>query len=354
MVFLGLLFVPMLIALGFLIFGGHRVTGKEFCVHMLVQCLVAGGSVGICYMQSTGDLEVWNGSVLKKEKERTSCSHSYECRCRTEKSCSGSGKKRSCTSSRVCDTCYDHSWDYDWVLTTSNSERIYIDRVNRQGTSMPPRFRKAKKGDPTAMTHSYTNYVKASSGTLFKRQGLEEQYKDKLPKYPSKVYDYHYLDRVIGFPNLKVWNQKLQKVNARLGKAKQVNVVLVGTQSVNPEWGEALEQKWLGGKKNDVVIVLGLDEGKPTWAHIMAWTDQEIFKVTLRDKLLDLPKFEPEAAMGVIESTVTELYVRKPMADFEYLRAGVTPSATQWVVSMLIGISLSIGLGVFFLKQEVV
>jgi ABC-type arginine/histidine transport system permease subunit len=40
------------------------------------------------------------------------------------------------------------------------------------------------------------------------------------------------------------------------------------------------------------------------------------------------------------------------MADFKYLLAGATPSVTFWVISMIIGLAVSIGLTVFFNQED--
>src|SRR4051812_22989724 len=74
---------------------------------------VAGAILAFSIFGQTMDEEVWNGHVTSKEQVRVSCSHSYSCNCR--QSCTSSGKGgQSCTT--VCDTCYEHSNDYDWDL----------------------------------------------------------------------------------------------------------------------------------------------------------------------------------------------------------------------------------------------
>lgn len=353
MVFLALLIIPALVALSFFLFSKHQVTWKEFLIHLGCQCVVAGISIAVIYWQDTSDTEVWNGRVEYKKQQRVSCSHSYPCNCRQVRSCSGSGKNRSCSSHTVCDTCYEHSHDYDWVLGTTNKERIRIRRVDRQGVKEPSRFTKATVGDPTAVTHSYTNYLKGASDTLFKRQGLIEKYKGKLPKYPMKVHDYHYVNRIVGFvPDKWGWNAALQELNADLGKKKQSNVIIVTTKEEQP-FALALEQHWLGGKKNDIVVVLGLEnKTKIRWAHVLAWTDKSIVKIKLRDAMTEIGVMEKDKVFPAIKEIVAAHYVRKPMKDFEYLKSSITPSVTQWIVSMLIGLFVSIGLGFFFWKNE--
>jgi len=235
MIFLALFIIPALVAVGFFFLSKHQVTWKEFLIHLGCQCIVAGVSIAIIYYQDVTDVEIWNGRVATKYKDRVSCEHSYSCNCRQEchESCSGSGSNRSCYQSctTVCDTCYEHSYDYDWVLETTNNEYIRIHRVDRQGVHEPPRFTRASIGDPTSVKHGFDNYLKGASDTLFRKQGLIEKYKNKLPSYPARIYDYHYLDRVVGkIGDKQLWNRDLRELNADLGARKQANVILIFTK----------------------------------------------------------------------------------------------------------------------------
>lgn len=351
-----MLIIPTLVALGFLVFGGKKVTILEFGAQMLVQIVLMAGIAGIQSCQNTSDTETWNGRVTSKAKERVSCSHSYSCNCHT--SCSGSGKNRSCHT--VCQTCYEHFYDIDWAVYTSLDERLEIDRINRQGTLEPPRWTSVKIGEPTSTIHSYTNYVKASPDSLFRHQGLVEKFKDKLPQYPQSVYDYYRLDRLVvvgSVPNVdqKAFNLRLSEINADLGKKKQSNIVLVLVQGQPSEYFQALQQHWIGSKKNDIVLVAGLDGNKIQWAEVMAWTTDKMVEVTLRDSVMAIGSISNETLdklMQAIATNVDVYYKRKPMKDFEYLAATVTPTFGQWLFSMIFGLIISIGLGLFMYHNE--
>lgn len=353
MIFLTLLIFPIFIALGFKIFGSTQVTVKEFVAQMAAQMVVAGISVAVILYANTTDYETWNGRITGKEKDRVSCSHSYDCNCRQVESCSGSGKNRSCSSSRVCDTCYEHSWDYDWDIHTSNRETFSIRRVDRQGVHMPPRWNKAKIGDPTAITHSYDNYVKAAPDSLFAMHGLVEEFKGQLPEHPSKIYDYHYINRAVGnMPDKPEWNRQLMELNADIGSTKQANIIIVSTPTKDSRFSEALNQYWLGGSKNDIVVMVHAEAGKVVWARVMAWSNDDLVKIKIRDELLDVD-FTPASVLPIVRKNVMKHYTRKPMKDFEYLKDTIKPSKTQWIVSNLIGFLVSVILGFVFWKHDV-
>jgi hypothetical protein len=352
-----LITVQLLIVVGaFVIIKG--ITWEEFILHLGIQTIVTVTSAFILYYQNTGDTEIWNGRVVSKAQVQVSCEHSYDCNCRTEETCSGSGTSRSCTSRRVCDTCYEHSYDYDWDVHTSNKETITIDRVDRQGVSTPPRWDSVIIGEPTAQSHSYTNYIKAAPSSLFRHQGLVQKYAGKLPKYPIEVYDYYRLNRLvsqgISVQDYRAWNNGLAQINADLGAKKQVNMIVVLTNQPQ-EWYYALEEAWVGGKKNDAILVIGLDPetNKATWATVMAWTTSKLFEVKLRDAIMDLPAVTPEATLGALRENVATYYARKPMKDFEYLRASIQYSTTQLVVTLLIGVLIAVGFAWFFAVKDV-
>lgn len=357
MAFLILFAIPVFIAFGFFIVGGRNITWQEFLAQVGLQAIVAGASVGIMYWADTTDTEVWSGVVTSKAREIVSCSHSYSCNCRTV--CSSSGKSTSCST--VCDTCYEHSYDVSWAYYTTDDGRGTISRVDRQGLSQPARWTQVQIGEPSASTHTFTNYIKAAPDTLFRSQGLVEQYLKLLPNYPGQVYDYYKLNRLVtvgvSVPNINVWNNALQQLNAQLGSKKQVNMVVVLVKGQPREYFGALQQHWLGGKKNDAVLVVDIDtNGAIDWVEVMAWTDHPEFKIKLRDATADLSKLDlnnPNQLLNIFSSYVDSFYVRKHMKDFQYLTSSITPTTTEWIVSIIIGILSSVGLGVFFYKNDI-
>lgn len=334
----------------------HELTLGEHALNLVVGVIVVITGYGMSVYRSTADIQVLNGQVTGKEIVRVSCSHSYSCRCR--QSCSGTGQNRSCHT--ICDTCYDHSHDYDHDLKTTLGT-ITIDRIDRQGKKVPPRYEAAAVNDPVARTSTYSNYIKAAPDSLFngaQNSMLLEQYKDKLPAYPVKLYDYHYVDRVIPVgvtvPGLAMWNLKLANSLRAIGAQKEANVVVVITNETQPNYANALEAHWLGGKKNDIIVVLGAPEfPKRSWARVVSWTDNQVFKVELRDALLQLDEFHADEVIELVAKHVQEGFVRKPMKDFEYLKDSVEPPVWLLIVLFLVSVVTSIGFTLYLVRNDV-
>jgi hypothetical protein len=343
--FLILFFVPLLgAAVAFLFLRG--ISLKEFGAIAGLIFLIAGASALIVSWAKTHDKEIWNGTIVDKKSVSVSCSHSYECNCKT-KCTKDANKNENCR--RVCQTCYDHSNDWDWRLYTSNNETIEIDRVDRQGASTPSRWSSAFIGEATALSRSYTNYIKGAPEAIFQDQTPPETYVASLPEYPINTYDYYRLDRVLtvglSLPEHNLWNQALTQLNAELGAKKQVNIVLILVKGYSRDWFEALVVHWLGGKKNDVILVVGVDDAlEPQWVDVMAWTTNESFKSQLREAIRDLPTLSQDAVIRALRTQVSESYQRKPMKDFEYLRSVMKPSTLQWWLTLLICLLCTAGL----------
>jgi hypothetical protein len=300
----------------------------------------------------TADTEILNGEVTGKEQVSVSCSHSYDCNC--QKTCDSKG---SCSES--CDTCYDHFQDYDWTVSSTAGD-LDIDRVDRQGAEDPERFTKVKVGDPVARSNSFDNYVKAVPESLFNFAASKElvsRFAGKLPGYPGSVYDYHYVDRVIAqgvaVPELAAWNRELSLRLRKLGVARQVNIVMVFTKERDPDYANALQASWLGAKKNDVVLVFGVTAWpKPDWVRVFAWTDNELFKVELRDSLGRLSALDRNQVMDIIQTKVEKGFKRKPMSDYAYLKDEISPPG--WVIALAVvaGLLSSILLSVVFSRRD--
>lgn len=340
MVFLTLFIIPFIaISISFFVFK-KKVTWKEFLIQVLAQVIIVLSSSYLMFKSSVTDTEIWSGSVTDKKRERVSCEHSYSCNCR--ESCSGSGSNRSCTT--ICDTCYEHIYDIDWNIY-SNIGSFTINRIDRRGLSEPKRWSIVKIGDPVSRAMPYTNYIKGAKNSLFQKQGLMENFPN-LPNYPSQIYDYYKINRLITDGNFNIdkkeWNNKLMQINSVIGPMKEANLIIVLTDTNNLDYFYALEQKWLGGKKNDIIVVMSVnEENKFNWIKTMALTQSQIFQVTLENSLRDFNTLDI-SILDKIKNQIKTNYQRKPMKDFEYLKASIKPTMKQLIISLICGLFLAI------------
>lgn len=308
----------------------HTVTWKEGALMLGIQSILM---VCVYYGSLYGkghDVQILNGQVTNKYSERVSCEHSYKCRC--YQSCSGSGKNRSCTE--VCSTCYDHSYDMDWIVK-SDIGSTEISRVNRQGTKEPPRWTAVYVGEPFSKESSYYNYIKASPFSIFNRNDVEN--KVEVPVYPS-VKDYYKIERVIDFNSEYVhdgkFNAILNEKMKTLGPTKKVNLVVV-LHSLDKGFEEAYKNKSLGGKINDVTVLLKVDkEGNINSVNVYSWSKDDILNIKIRDSILDVGKFDDQKVADAITDNIATSYEGKDIKEFKYLDSEV--ELPDWAVYFLL------------------
>ncbi len=349
--FLLLMVAPLAVAVFCMFWFKGKVTLPEFAAQLAVPAVCMMLGLGAAYWQSTTDHELWNGRITGKSRDRVSCRHSYQCNCRQV--CSGSGKSESCTT--VCDTCYEHSYDIAWNIQASTGESLEIDGVSRQGLVMPPRWGAAFIGEPWSSSHSFTNYILANpDSVLLGGKGDLERFHDLLPTYPVNVFDYYRATHVINAGGVPVadwpsWVWLMNEINGDLGVQKQVNITLLFVKTGDPKYTLALKDKWLGGKKNDVIIVIGsLDGNKIEFADVVSWSPAELFKVTLKDNITALGFLSRRDAIAdTIRAEIGGKFERMHMKDYHYLVRSYQPSSGVMLFLVLFGFAASIGLGIW-------
>lgn len=354
-----LLLIPLGLALAGLFFSNGRVTWKECLVHLGVVLLVIISGYYIALYNRSSDTEIWNGVVAEKHKYSHNCCHSYACDCRTI--CSGSGKSRSCRT--TCNTCYSHgprysgtNGDVGWVAHSSNGEVVYRNNCNSPGTSEPGRYTQIRIGEPTAVEHGFTNYIKGNPDSILRRQGIANKFKSKLPDYP-KVYDYYRANRFIpvGFtlPGQAALNLRLSEINGKLGAAKEINITIVVAKEADSSYADGLREHWYGGKKNDVIVVIGVpDYPRIEWASVLSWSKAENLKVDLRNRILDMQTFDGQKLLDVVEQETSSKFVRRDWSDFDYLKDTIEPTRFATWLLFFIGLILALGLQVYFWIED--
>lgn len=303
------IFVPLIWFAFAKLFFKAKVTWQEAAICMGMALVI----IIVCKQTSIGlqtvDSEIWNSRVEKKYKAEVSCEHSYQCN--PHPVTTGYGKDARTTIQY--DTCYEHDHDFDWVVRSSLDDIFRISRVDRRGVNEPPRWTGTAIGDPVAVSHMYTNWLKAVPESLFASKGNYDKY--SVPGYPSGIYDYYNLDRVINPPYTAI-NKELSLALREMGPSAQANVILVFSKDPNMEYAYAVRTKWGGGKKNDVIVVAN----PGSWVKVFSLSTQAIFEVQLEKELLDAPI---DKYVAIIKDNVLHNFKRKPMKDFAYLKAQI-------------------------------
>lgn len=311
------------------------------------------GGIGL----RTADTQIINGQIISKERVHGKYVESYDCNCVNQTVTSGTGANRTTSTVQVCQTCYrDHftvKWSCDsnigsWTIDSKDwTSRAVYDEPD------PARYSEIKQGDPASKSSMYVNYIKAVPTTLFRpaSEDLKIKYANKIPAYPDNVYDYYKVNRVlsagVNIPNLAEWNLELSNKLRLLGPKKQANIVIVVTDVSNPEYIYALQDAWVNGKKNDIIVVIGAPKfpEKAEWVRILAFTDNDIFRVKLRDAILEMQTLELKPTLDTIETITLSDFKRKRMSDFKYLEDEIDPP--QWMIALSIILVLMYYIGTY-------
>lgn len=330
---------------------------KELGISIVAILIITGSTYGLGMMSQTSDTEIWNGYVTKKERKHGSYVRSYQCMCVTV-SC---GKNCSTTS---CQTCYEDRYTVNWngYTTVGNFSFKSLDKTSKRvyNEPDPTSYKVCKEGEPASRTKSYTNYVKAVPDSLFHDDSkIGEQFTGKIPSYP-KVYGFYRFNHVLNvdskIKNIDEFNKGIADALKTLGAAKQANIIVILTEIDDPTYRYAIENAWLGGKKNDIVVFVGLDDKKITWVDMMSFagnSGNELFHVTMRDGLLEQKTLDVKKFVPFVSQTVSKLYDRPQMKDYEYLKDEIEPPTWVIILAIILAFGTSIGLTFYFHKNEI-
>lgn len=344
--FLVFLIFPITAAVWSLFYLKHKYTLREFAIQIAAQAIIIAVVLAVGSWSQVTDTEIWNGYVISKSRDHGYYKRSYSCNC--QQTCSGSGDNRSC--SETCDTCYEDRYTVTWSAKTTVAD-ITFDHLDSGSRSVyqkpdPSSYVRCKEGDPVAAEKRFVNYVKGAPDSLFNTAVADQVYADRVPNYP-KVYDFYRIRRVIDIDRkvdsviIEALNDNLNYELRTLGAVKEVNIIVLLTAIPDRSFKHVVENAWLGGKKNDVVVFIGYDDTRIAWVDVMTWaksTNNELFTATLRNKLMEEESLDADAISQTIVSTVRQHYDRPSMESFSYLKDSINPPFAVLVVGWIFSI----------------
>lgn len=308
------------------------------------------------------DTEYWNGHVRSATyyEEWTEEVTYYE------EECTGTGENRVCRD--VEKTRYDYHAP-EWIVTTSNGESVsissreyrnYVDLFGNEEEMDIVRIDQSSFGDgdkyvtvwqgsqelmvSTAVEHTYVNYLKASR-SLTKRSGVSGPYQDLILDYPelhSVGYGEIELNRVllagVDAPNdwVQLVDRQIDLAMATLGAEQEVNCLVYLVDTSDRGFLHSLEEEWCYGKKNDVIVVVGVDNfPQVDWSGIMIFSGNEELKVQLRDAIESLGNIsDPQVFATLVIDNIKQHFKRVSMSELEYLIYDV--DMPWWAVIIMI------------------
>jgi len=311
-----------------------KVNSKELVISLVANALLGGLMILILNMwilEQVSDSYILNGKVTNKYKDTVGCEHSYQV-------CTTSGK------TTICTTHYEHFEDYDWVVETSVGSLI-IDREDRQGETTPQRFIKVIVGEPASMEFHFNNYLLADKESLF-LQNSETPSNIQQPR----VYDYYRTKHIVGSVSLP----NVEKQLDLLLQGKRFNVKVVALNNRPVEDFYSVMSAWIGGKINDVILVVSLDEnGVVLWSKVNTYAKGYKNQMLLKDlEYLTEGKVFNEDLVTKQISLITKQFLILDEQEFEEKLELVEIPMWLLILVVLINIGLSVGIHIKMTKED--
>jgi len=351
-------FLIPIVIIFYLVLTNREYIWKEFAIQVVATLAYVSiiYSLLFSYTTNLSDENYYNGSVKSATyyeawTELVHYTETYSC---------GSYKHpKTCTRQKTKREYHPEHFE----LLTSLGEKINISRRDYNkckqefGDTFKSIFRpdKVSFGDgnkyisypnkiiPTSVAHSYINYIAAANENVIhtkvpKSEVLKLIKEGKIRKYPTLykgTYGETELTRIIDttgkikdYTNLL---KELNKLSVKVGKTKQANPIIYITNE-DRSFKDALSQAWDMGKKNDIILILGVNDKEVIkWSDVICFTDNTDFIVDMQNDFID--KKVNKKVIDILDKNIIKSYIRKPMKDFEYLKENIT---LEWYWQVLI------------------
>ena len=375
--------IPLIIG-GILWMITDKFTWYEWVISFVIQLILSLVFQYVVISNMTKDVEMWSGQVTsaqhfpkwKEYYEYAVYRTEYYTKTETYTDSNGKTKTRTVTKSRQV---FDHweptsRWhnehyaeydnlnlsrvinvsDYELLKKNWDNERPVkgsrstMEHNSRMIEGDPNDYVVSKNGDyikPVVIMKNFENRVKAAPSLFSYSEVPTNVPVLNYPKIPS-VYQ---SDRVLGDAKKNISILEWDRMNARLNPKKKVNVIIIGFENQPMTISQQQESKWIGGKKNDLVITYGKD-----WVKVFGWTERTEVKLNIESELLSYMKVNGKIdnnSIPIIEKLVDKHYLIKDWHKFDYIT--VTPP--WWTYGILIGVMIltQIGFLIFSFKNGV-
>lgn len=359
--------IPVIATIILAVFYKKYVIWWELLVPIGISVIFILIAKAICIHSLTTDVEYLGGwvSEVRYYEDWNEYIH------RTCQSCSGSGKTRSCVT-YDCSYVRYHAeyWTAETTLGQYNiSEQRYNQLVNKfkQKPSFYDMHRRYHTNDgdmyfakwqgenetleSVTATHNYENRPKAALNVFHYEPVDSIDIKQYKPfNYPPITDKWHQVN-ILGYKNPEA-ERKLQILNARLGKSKQIRVFFCIFKNQPLEAAHIQEQYWEGSNKNEFIVCVGIDDkDKVQWAYDFSWTEREDMKVDVRTYAQSQDTLNLSSLVDYTYNEIETKWKRRDFKEFDYL--SIEPTMKQVVWILILTTIICIGIGVWVVKNDI-
>jgi len=314
------------------------------------------GIIHICIVVGMGnDTETWSGHVLGVK--HTPYWHASWWETETYTVTVGSGKDER-TETRTRQVHKTRTYPEKWIVQTT------LDDVNISKTKyieLKEKFGKENKKPghrPDMDSGDKYDYFLENQNNHFEPVHVVKSWKNKIKSAPS-AFSFPKIPENVGFKYPETGSPFRSKrllgrattidtylfdcMNARLGPSKKVNVIIIGfSENDSSSLAHDQEAKWIGGKKNDLVLCYGGPDNN-RWTYVFGWTEEALVKRNLETILLEneinndiLPKIENEIRLN---------YKIRDWHQFDYITT--EPPLWAYITQIILMVVTQVGFWIF-------
>lgn len=196
--------------------------------------------------------------------------------------------------------------------------------------------------EPCTKTAYFENKIKATPN-LF--QFVKVPTNIQVYPWPENP-NWNRSDRLIGTASILIDNLKFDQMNSILGPLKKVNVIIIGFGNKDESYAEYQQAKYIGGKKNDLVVCFGGGSRLKgaDWVKVFGWTESELVKRNLETIFLTNPINDD--ILPIITKEIKLNYKIKDWHKFDYIV--VRPPDWIYPLFLVILFLIQSGLYIYF------
>lgn len=203
--------------------------------------------------------------------------------------------------------------------------------------SVPSVYERAVIGEPFAKEKMFMNYQYVNEETVMVNK--RNAYAQWLPDYPS-VYDGYRVDHAFSnVLNVDELNRAIANAQKVWGPKYGVNVIVAIVHEKQEGFADALRDKWVGGKKNDVVLTMYINsELHVTRARVFSrststkrTTEYADFNTTVRENAQRIDTVNTQQIIKVFDESLP-FFEREDLAQHDY---GAASYSASWWVNLL-------------------
>jgi hypothetical protein len=334
--------IPLVIG-GYFYYKNSSVIAWEWLAGSIFAFIVAGVWHFAIIKGMTADHETWSGHVITSTFHPMWIEEYTETE--TETDSKGNTRTRTVTKHRT----HPEHWTVECTVGGERkiSHAQYDDIANMFGNKIDKVYEWKSGFDggdsniyiarnmtnyiyPTTTWKYFENKIKAAP-SIYSYAKVPENI--KVFNYPQNN-DIFNSNRLLGTASQTFNLRTFDQLNTELGPKKKVNLIIIGFgPNSSSEIGKYQEAKFIGGKKNDLVICYGGGTiYKPTWAYVFGWTEKsqvkrELEKICLTENMTVsvLPKFR---------NAIIQYYTIKDWSKFDYIQ--VSPPNWSYPVYILV------------------